>query len=156
MIAGILLIFFSLQGLTDQWTRIAKEASGKVGAAAFVVESGESAAMDGSLHFPMQSVYKLPISMAVLRQVDEGKLSLDRTVDIRPEQYVPRKHSPLRDQFPRGTRKTIRELIHYALVESDGTASDMLMSAAGGAPAVTAYVRSLGISDVVVANSEWT
>jgi beta-lactamase class A len=143
------------RSLTNQWNRISADALGRVGVAALVIESGESAAMNGSAHFPMQSVYKLPIAMAVLRQVDEGKLSLDQSVVIQPDEYISQgKHSPLRDEFPDGTRKTVRELIRYTIVESDGTASDALLRLAGGPSVVTGYVRSLGISDLVVANSE--
>lgn len=111
--------------------------------------------MNGSGHFPMQSVYKVPIAMAILQEVDERKLSLDQTVEITPHEYIPRgQHSPLRDQFPTGTRKTIRDLIRYAIVESDGTASDVLLKLAGGPESVTRYVRSLGVRDLIVANSE--
>jgi beta-lactamase class A len=64
------------------------------------------------------------------------------------------KHSPLRDQFPGGTRKTIREVIRYALVESDGTASDILLREAGGPAAVMKYLQAQGVGDLIVAHSE--
>jgi beta-lactamase class A len=141
--------------LAERWRVIAADASGRVGAGALLLESRENATLNGSSHFPMQSVYKLPISMVVLHKVDQDLLSLDQIVNVQPAEYVPNnKHSPLRDQSPKGTRKTIRELIQYALVDSDGTASDVLLKLAGGPQAVTRYVRSLGINGLVVANSE--
>jgi beta-lactamase class A len=149
------LLLPAQHALTDKWRGVAVGVSGRVGAAALIIESGESNALNGSGHFPMQSVYKLPIAMAVLHLVDQGKLSLDQSVEIRTDQYVPAgKHSPLRDQFPTGTRKTVRDLIRYSIVESDGSASDALLRLTGGPLAVTRYVRSLGITDLVVANSE--
>ena len=33
-------------------------------------------------HFPMQSVYKLPISMAVMKHVDAGKIKLSDKIPI--------------------------------------------------------------------------
>ncbi len=154
-IAALLIPLPTQRSLTNQWNRFSAEALGRVGAAALVVESGERAAMNGSAHFPMQSVYKLPIAMALLHLVDEAKLSLDQSVAIRPDQYVTGgKHSPLRDEFPSGTRKTVRELVRYTIVESDGSASDALLRVVGGPSVVTRYVRSLGITDLVVANSE--
>ena len=38
---------------------------GHFGAAASLLESGELVLLDGAGHFPMQSVYKLPIARAV-------------------------------------------------------------------------------------------
>jgi beta-lactamase class A len=141
--------------LVEQWQTCAKEARGRVGVAAVIVESEESAELNGTAHFPMQSVYKLPISMAVVQLVDEGKLSLEKIVEIRPADFIPaEKHSPLRDQNPSGTRKTIRELIRYALVESDGTASDILLREVGGAPAVMKYLRAFGVNDLIVKHTE--
>lgn len=141
--------------LAGQWRGISAEARGRVGVAAEIIESGETAELNGGEHFPMQSVYKLPISMTVLQLVDDGKLTLDKIVEVRVADMVPaEKHSPLRDQFPGGTRKTIRELIRYALVESDGTASDILLHEAGGPAAVMKYLQSQGVGDLIVAHSE--
>ena len=36
----------------------------------------------------MQSVFKLPVGIVVLKLVDEGKLSLNQTVTITREQFV--------------------------------------------------------------------
>src|SRR5262245_40235192 len=59
-----------------QITQIAALAKGRVGVFAMVLETGETlASLNPKDHFPMQSVYKLAISMAVMKQVDEGKLS---------------------------------------------------------------------------------
>ena len=46
--------------------RIAAGAQGHVGAAVRLIETGEQFSFHGAEHFPMQSVYKLPIAMAVL------------------------------------------------------------------------------------------
>ena len=158
MISAALVIFLVLTDhhvLTEQWISIAKEDTGRIGISILILESGQTAAMNGSDHFPMQSVYKLPIAMAVLHRVDQGELSLEQILTIRPDEYIPaNKHSPLRDQFPSGSRKTVRELIRYSLVESDGTASDVLLRLAGGPARVNHYLRSLGIRELVVANSE--
>src|SRR5206468_3708909 len=60
--------------LQQEITAIAALAKGRVGVSAVVLETGETIAeLNTQDHFPMQSVYKLPISMAVMKQVDEGK-----------------------------------------------------------------------------------
>ena len=85
---GAALLFAAVeaapQSLGERWRAIAAEARGRVGVAAAIIESGETAEMNGAEHFPMQSVYKLPISMAVLQLVDAGKLSLEKSVEVRP------------------------------------------------------------------------
>src|SRR5690349_3466276 len=61
--------------LQKQIEQIASAAKGRVGVAAEVLETAESISLNPNEHFPMQSVYKLPIGMAVLAQVDSGKLN---------------------------------------------------------------------------------
>src|SRR6185295_19712711 len=68
--------------LRKQIEQIASSAKGRVGVAAEVLETGESVALNLHEHFPMQSVYKLPNGMAVLAQVDSGKLTLDQMVRV--------------------------------------------------------------------------
>jgi len=142
--------------LQPQLLEIASLAKGRVGAHAVVLETGETlASLNSRDHFPMQSVYKLPISMTVLKQVDEGKLKLDQKVRVTREDYVgPAAYSPIRDKNPSGTELTIDELLRYALSESDGTASDVLMKLAGGHIPVQMYVTDLPITDLIVLNTE--
>jgi beta-lactamase class A len=132
----------------------ARATGGPVGAAAVIIEGGGVVSFNGAQRFPMQSVYKLPIGMAVLRAVDEGRLSLLQKINVRPEDLVEHLHSPLRDQNPRGVVLTIRELLRFMISESDGTASDVLLGIAGGPEKVNAYLRGLGVEGVMVATTE--
>ena len=144
------------QALQEQIAEIASIAKGHVGVAATVMETGETvASLNPQDHFPMQSVYKLPISMAVMKQVDAGKIRLDQKVRIPKEDYVgPAAHSPIRDKYPNGTELTVAELLRFALSESDGSASDVLMKLAGGRVAVQMYVTDLPVTDMIVLNTE--
>jgi beta-lactamase class A len=142
--------------LQAQITQIASLAKGRVGVSAILLETGETlASLNPQDHFPMQSVYKLPISMAVMKQVDDGKLNLDQKERIAKEDYVgPAAHSPIRDKYPQGAELTVNELLRYALSESDGTASDVLMKVAGGNTAVQSYLNNLPVQDLIVVNTE--
>jgi beta-lactamase class A len=143
------------QTLEKQFEEIASLAKGHVGVMAVVLENNQSASLNPRDHFPMQSVYKLPISMAVLKQIDDGKLKLDQKVRVTKADFIgPNAHSPIRDKNPNGVELTIRELIRYAIVESDGTASDVLMRLGGGPGAMQSYLKELNISDIIVLNSE--
>jgi beta-lactamase class A len=141
--------------LRERMEEIARETGGPVGAAAVIIEGGRVVSFNGSQRFPMQSVYKLPIAMAVLRAVDGGRLRLTQKVNVRPEDLVPeRLHSPLRDNNPRGGEFTLRELLRLLIAESDGTASDVLLNLAGGPEKVKAYLRGLGVEGVNVETTE--
>ncbi|MBE2215870.1 MAG: class A beta-lactamase [Opitutaceae bacterium] len=134
---------------------IAVPAGGRVGVAAMVLATGETVTRDGAGRYPMQSVYKLPIAMAVLHAVDGGLLELDQRVSVGPEEYISeRQHSPLRDNFPHGATLTLRELLRLAVAESDGTASDVLLRVLGGADRVMDHLQQLGILDIRVLDTE--
>lgn len=134
---------------------IAAEAKGKVGVSAIVLETGENVGLNQNERFPMQSVYKLPISMAVLRQVEQGLLTLDQKIKVEKADMVsPGQRSPIRDKNPNGTELSVRELIGLAVSESDGTASDVLMRVAGGAAAIQTYIDEVGIAEMIVKNTE--
>jgi beta-lactamase class A len=141
--------------LERQFAEIAKEADGKVGVAAFVIETGENASYNGDERFAMQSVYKLPISMAVMKQVDAGKYKPDHEVEIKKEDFVsPGQASLLRDNFPNGTKIPLWHTIEYAIAQSDGTASDVLLRLAGGPAEVQKYLTEIGVTDMAVKNTE--
>jgi beta-lactamase class A len=138
-----------------QLTQIASAAKGRVGMAAVVLETGEMVSLNPHDHFPMQSVYKLPISMTVMKQVDAGKIKLEQRVRVTKDDFGSRgQHSPIRDQNPNGVEMSVSELLRYAISESDGTASDVLMKLAGGPTAIQAYLTELKITDIMVLNTE--
>ena len=140
--------------LQKQIDGIAAVAKGRVGVAAEVLETGESVFLNPHEHYPMQSVYKLPIGMAVLAQVDQGKLKLEQRVRVEKSDLVgPGLHSPIRDRNPNGVELNLSELLRFAVSESDGTASDVLLKLVG-VEAVGKYLSELGVTEIVVANTE--
>jgi beta-lactamase class A len=143
-----------IDALRKQLEQIASEAKGRVGVAAEVLETGESVSLNPHGQFPMQSVYKLPIAMAVLAQVDNGKLNLEQQVRVEKSDFVRLgQASPVRDKYPNGVELTISELLRFTVSESDGTTSDVLLKLVG-AEAVTKYLNELGINEIVIVNSE--
>jgi beta-lactamase class A len=141
--------------LAKQLKQIAAAAKGKVGVAALVLETGENVSLNSQDHFPMQSVYKLPIGMATMAQVDAGRIKLDQKVHVGKEDFIGgSSHSPIRDKNPNGVDLSVRELLGWMLLESDGTASDVLMKLAGGPAAIQAYLSKLGLKDMIVLDPE--
>jgi beta-lactamase class A len=141
--------------LQKQIEAIAAGSKGRVGIAALVVETGDSVSINADQRFPMQSVYKLPIAMAVLSTVDAEKFALDEQIGISAEDMVgPAQRSPIRDKFREGGSLTVAELIRFAVSESDGTASDVLLRILGGAAEVQIYLAAIGIRDLEVISTE--
>jgi len=154
-VIALLLVLQSSAPLSGQFGAIAQASGGQVGVFAQILESNDAAGLNEAERFPMQSVYKLPIAMAVLDQVDRKTLTLKQQVSLSARDLVPGIHSPIRDRHPvGGIDISVRDLIRAAIVDSDGTASDVLLRLAGGGPRVTAYLRGLGIRGMDVVTTE--
>lgn len=132
--------------------KVSVEASqGRVGVGVLDLKSGESWYRLGQRAFPMQSVFKFPLAIAVLKLVDSGKLSLDQKVTVTPADFAPA-WSPLRDKFQgESAEYTVRELIGLSMSISDNTAADVLLKLVGGPAQVTS---AIGIRDIRVDRSE--
>src|SRR5258708_21077263 len=97
-------------GLAAKIKDLSQRAGGRVGAAALLLETGETVAIHGDERFPMQSVYKMPIAMALLHEVDEHRLDLDRKIRVEKSEMAPADlHSPIRDKYPDGVELSVRE-----------------------------------------------
>lgn len=131
-------------------------AEGRVGAGLMLAETGETVWLDPDGHYPMQSVYKLPISMALLAMSDSGIINLNDSALVKKSELIGRhQHSPIRDMHPEGNFYIkVRDLVRYAVSESDGTASDVLMRLCGGPSAVQKYLAGLGLKNMLVLNTE--
>src|SRR6478752_4596822 len=153
--AATLAAALPFHDLPSQFEKIAPEAKGRVGVAVELLGSGETTDLHGDEHFPMHSVYKLPISMAVLQRVDRGELKLDQKVKVEPGDFVRTgMYSPVRDKYPSGADLTIAELLRFTICESDGSTSDVLMKLIGGPGKVMLFLEEIHVPDIQVVNYE--
>ena len=141
--------------LESKVTAIASRAGGTVGVGLRHLKSGETVLVRGQERFPMFSVYKLPISMKLMQRVDQGALGMDLEVKLGPSDLRPTQSTAISSRVEAGDWVfTVRELIDAAIAASDNTASDTVLRMAGGAEAVTSYVRALGITDMRIDRPE--
>ena len=92
--------------------------AGKIGVAIHYFESGKELFINGDERFPLQSVFKAPLAVAVLREVDAHKLSLNKKVTI-TQNDVSVYHSPIRTELAgRSKEFTIAELVTRAVTEA--------------------------------------
>lgn len=135
--------------------RALKKSNGKIGISILGLEDNYKYSYNGNKHFPMQSVYKFPIAMAVLDQVDKGLLSLDKKVYIAKEK-LHKTHSPIRDKYPNGNiYMSIADLLKYTVSVSDNNGCDILLEEIGGTQKAEEYIHSLGIKGIAIKASEY-
>lgn len=115
----------------------------------------DTLSLHGDRRFPMQSVFKFHIALAVLSEIDKGKLSLDQKIEIRKDELLPEDFwSPLRDENPNGGIFTIERLIQYSVSHSDNTACDVLIRLIGTPKTVEEYIKKSGINDIQITFNE--
>lgn len=135
--------------------QIVQSANARVGIALLHLEKRDTLSIHGHHHFPMQSVYKFPLVMAVLSEVDKGKLSLDQKVHIRKEDMLPNTWSPMAKKYPQGNADVpLSELVMSAVSLSDNNTCDMLFRMLGGPKNVERYIHGLGVKDIAIVATE--
>lgn len=142
------------QSLREKVQQIAAEAKGKVGVAYVDLETGDTLTLNGTAHLPMQSTFKFPIAMAVLHDVDGGKLSLDQKIRLRKKDMPLKTWSPMRDKYPDGGEVTLQEALGYMVSQSDNVACDVLIKLTGGTDKIESYIHSLGVTDIAIKATE--
>jgi beta-lactamase class A len=126
---------------------IASEARGAVSVACSLPGSSLNCDLDAHAHPPMQSVFKLPLALTVLHEVEQGRMSLDQPIRFKPEDRIlPKVYSPLQAKYPAaGVDVPLRDLLEAAVSVSDNVAADILLRIGGGTKAVSEYMVSLGV-----------
>ena len=127
-----------------------------VGVAINGIKTSDTLSINGEKHFPMQSVFKFPIALTILSEVDKGNLSLDQEIEIKKSELLPGLWSPIRKKYPEGITLTIAEIIEYTVALSDNVGCDALLRLLGKPQAVEDYFSSIGFKDFAVKINEET
>jgi len=139
--------------LARQWQRIASGTDGVVGAAALHLNSGRHASLHGGERFPLASVCKLPIAIAILAMAGEGKLSLDDQIEIPLQDVVPGV-SIVAERWPGQKRFRLNELLEWMVAKSDNSAVETLFRMSGGAAGMAARFLQWQVEGMRVDRSE--
>ncbi|HSB12175.1 MAG TPA: class A beta-lactamase [Blastocatellia bacterium] len=143
----------SLQRLEREIARLSKVSGGVVGVAAIHLETGRRVSLNSAERFPMASTFKVPIAVQLLTRIDKGEVKLDQMIEIKQNDLHPGSGT-LADLFNKGgLAVSVRNLMELMLLISDNSATDVLLRTAGGAEAVTARMRALGIDGINVNRS---
>ncbi len=120
-------------------------AHGKVGIAAWRVGGlAPPILVNADEAFPMASTFKVAVAGAILHRIEAGGLTLDTMITIDPDREIDSPTIADRLIHP-GIALSVYNLLELMLTDSDNTATDYLLEAAGGPAAVTAWVREQGV-----------
>jgi beta-lactamase class A len=131
--------------LEAQIFALADSGRGRIGVAAIDLSTGRTVSVLGDTPFPMASTSKIAIASTFLDAVDHGRLSLTTSYPL----MVPvksRKYSTLVAPVRAGAMLTGQRLIERSLIHSDNQATDALLAAVGGPPAVNRWLRASGVA----------
>jgi beta-lactamase class A len=137
-----------IERLKKQIEGVIRGVEGEVGVAVKHLESGQELYINGDMHFPMASVFKVPILVEVLAQTKEGKFTLKDEISIqKTDQHLG--SGMLSDLEAPGITLSLRNLITLMMIISDNSATDILLTKVG-AENINQRLRGYGIEEITV------
>lgn len=147
-------------GLQEALTEFVADKDANIGVAV-IINGKDTVAVNGDKYFPMLSVYKFPIALALGEHYRINNLSLSEQIAVLPEDLHKDTYSPMTDKLiasdahiPGTLKMPTVELLKYMLQQSDNVASDIILKTTGGAEQVEKYLQQHGITGVNVKSSE--
>jgi beta-lactamase class A len=150
---------FTVYGQADKLQKrmesIINNRKADVGVSVLYLENKRSVSVNSDKPYPMQSVYKFHLALAVLNQVDKGKFSLNEKIFVKKSDLLPNTWSPLRDKYPNGNVDLpLSEIIKFTVSASDNNGCDILFRLLGGPNKVHQYIAGLGIKNCAITATE--
>jgi beta-lactamase class A len=128
-------------------TRVAENLNGVLGFAIKDLSSGETFLRFPDTVFPQASSIKLTVLLELLRQAQEGRLSLDEKHTIRRSEMTVGDDEPIINMLGDGTvTVTLRDLAVFMVVLSDNSATNILIDRLG-MDDINAGIARLGLKE---------
>ena len=115
------------------------------GVAIKYLESGEEVLLNADRTYQLASVFKIPVLVTAMQQLDADRFSLDDRIELKDTHKA--SPSGILAFLREGLQPTIEDLLMLMIIISDNTATDMVLDLIGGPPAVNASLRELGFSE---------
>lgn len=148
-------IFAQTNTLQLKMDSIIKSKKADVGVSVYYLSDHRSVSVNGDKHYPMQSVYKFHLALAVLNQVDQGKFKLGQKIFVKKSDLLPNTWSPLREKYPNGNMALpLSEILKYTVSESDNNGCDILFRLIGGTDKAHQFIKKQGIKDISITGTE--
>lgn len=140
--------------LSQKIKRIVEAKKAKVGVCIIGNDRQDTVSLNASEKFPMQSVFKFHIAIAILSGVDKGKYNLNQKIAVTPKDLLPDTWSPMRDQYPGGATLPLSEIVEYAVSQSDNNACDILLRLTGGTDTIEDFFIQKNFGDISIKVNE--
>ena len=143
------------QNLKKEILQITKGKNATVAVSVLDFGNDKTVHINGNKKLPMLSVFKFHIGLAVLNEVDQGKLNLDQKILIKKSDLLENTWSPIRERFPEGDiEMPLGLLIKYTVAESDNNGCDILLRLIGGTETVQKFINSKGVRNFTIKVNE--
>lgn len=116
----------------------------------FDLDTGNYVDVVGNAELPAASTIKLPVLVAFFKAVDDGRITVDQTLAIQSSQ-IAGGSGDLQTQQP-GTRYTALEIATQMIINSDNTATNMMIDLLGGAAELNQQFADWGLTTTVLRN----
>ncbi len=144
----------SLSGLQSELERFVEGKDARIGVAV-IIDGRDTVSVNGTRDFPMMSVFKFPVALAVVDHCAKSGIALTDTLDIPAAMIRENTWSPLRERYGvADMRLSIDELLDYSLRFSDNNACDLLIDFVGGVATVDSLMQSYGFSGICISYNE--
>jgi beta-lactamase class A len=141
------------QGLLKKIAAIEKNAHSIMGITAIHIEKNKVIQHNSNKPFFMASTIKLPIALALLHRVDLKKDSLAHLIKMDTHNSVPGSGSLHYLFEKRQISMSLKQVLKYALINSDNSASDTLLHRVHGPKYVKKRMAELGFKHILINRS---
>ena len=116
----------------------------------FDLDTGNYVEVAGNAETPAASTIKLPILIAFFKAVDEGRITVDQALAMQSNQ-IAGGSGDMQGQPP-GTRYTALEVATQMIINSDNTATNMMIDLLGGPQVLNQQFADWGLTMTVLRN----
>src|SRR5205085_11273040 len=150
MVKGILFAALAAMKLVN----IASNFDGRAGLAAIDLDTGQRINFRETDQFPMASVYKVPVAIALLQRVDRGEVSLDTSVTLGPDDFHAGASIIADKANGQPVTLTLSQLFTHMVRDSDNSAIDYVFAHYVAPKEVMSVLRAIGAKNIDVSRPE--
>ncbi len=122
---------------------------------AVIIDGCDTVQVNGRKEFPMLSVFKFPLALAVAAYCDNHNIGFSDSIPITADEIKINTWSPLREKYGiTDLRLSIAELLSSSLIDSDNNACDILLRLLGGPEEINRFISESGFPEIHVSVTE--